>query len=364
MKKTVWLMVMIGMLWSQSAKAAEAPPAVSAQSAIVYHADEKRVLWEQAADRKMLIASTTKIMTALIALERCGLHEQVVITEQMANVEGSSMYLQKGKTYKMEELLYGLMLASGNDAATAIAIHVAGDLSAFAALMNEKAAELDMDDTCFENPHGLDSEKHYSTALDMAKLATYAMDHPTFAKIVGTRHITIQNLTYVNHNKLLWQCDGVIGLKTGYTKAAGRTLVSCCERNGQRLICVTLSAPDDWNDHKKLYEWAFADHRERVIMGKNHMFEIPLMTGGEEKIAVAPLNDVTSFLKDTEEAKCVVELPRFAFAPVSAGDHAGQVVVYVNGEKVREVPLVFMEEYKLDMEQPYKRKHGMLDLFG
>lgn len=338
---------------NQTVHATDDIPYVSAKSAIVYHADSGRVLYEKQADAKMLIASITKIMTGLLAIETCDLDDSVLITEKMANVEGSSMYLKVGETYTVRELLYGLLLASGNDAATAIALHVAEDESAFAALMNEKAAELGMKQTCFENPHGLDGANHYSTALDMAILSSYAMENEAFAEIVGTRHTTIKNLTYVNHNKLLWQCDGVIGIKTGYTMAAGRTLVSCCERNGQKLICVTLSAPDDWNDHKKLYDWAHEAYRERVVLPKDTVFQVPIMTGSEETVSVEPLSDVTVFADEQSTIDYVVELPRFVFGPVNRGDKAGQIVVTVNGEEAAKVQLVYMEDYRMKIEKPF-----------
>lgn len=352
MKKTVMIVAAAFLLFGQPANAAEAYPEISAKSAIVYHADDERVLYEKNAEAKMLIASTTKILTALVAIEHCSLSDSVKITQDMANVEGSSMYLQAGESYTVQELLYGLMLASGNDAATAIAIHVAGDEVSFAALMNQKAAELGMEDSCFENPHGLDSQNHYSTAKDMAILASYAMENELFAEIVGTRHITIKNLTYVNHNKLLWQCDGVIGIKTGYTMAAGRTLVTCCRRNGQTLICVTLSARDDWNDHKKLYDWAYGAYQERLVLEKNTRFRVPIVTGNDDMVSVEPLTDVTVFVDEDDAVAYRVELPRFVFGPVNRGDTAGQIVVTVNGRDVSKVPLVFMEDYKMNIDNP------------
>lgn len=333
---------------AQTAKAAELP-AVSAQSAIVYQADTGRVLYEKNADTPMRIASTTKIMTALVALEQCDLQDTVTITAEMANVEGSSMYLQAGVDYTVEELLYGLMLASGNDAAAAIAIHTAGDEASFAELMNRKAAALGMSDTHFENPHGLDSDAHYSTALDMAKLMACAMENSSFAKIAGTNNITIKGLTYVNHNKLLWQCDGVIGGKTGYTMAAGRTLVTCCERNGQRLICVTLNAPDDWADHAALYTWAYETYTTHVLLKKDTRYLVSVV--GEEKLLlpVEPLRDVTVFAEQAGDAAYIVELPRFVYGPVHVGDKLGRIVVNLDGRQVGEIPLVAMEHFELEI---------------
>ena len=326
-------------------------PIVSAQAAVVYHPDTQQVLYAKNENTEMLIASTTKIMTAIIALENCDPEEQVSITAEMANVEGSSMYLQAGERYTIRELLYGLMLASGNDAATAIAVHTAGDEAAFAQLMNEKAVSLGMEHTSFENPHGLDGEHHYSTAVDMAKLMAYAMENSTFAEIAGTSHITIKGMTYVNHNKLLWQCDGVIGGKTGYTMAAGRTLVTCCERNGQRLICVTLCDSDDWQDHAALYDWAYAAYKNHVLIPKESRYQVAVVSDDDTSVAVEPLTDVIIFAESAEDAEYIVELPSFVYGPVHVGDKIGNVVVTLNGKEVDEVPLVAMEECKTNIKE-------------
>ena len=167
------------------------------------------------------------------------------------------MYLKPGETVTVEELLYGLMLCSGNDAALALA-DCCGGLEVFVQAMNDKAAELGMQDTSFANPNGLDDENHYSTARDMAVLAAYAAQNPTFRRICSTRTATVGSRTMTNHNKLLSQLEGCIGMKTGYTKAAGRTLVSCAQRDGCRLVAVTLCDGNDWADHKSLYEMGFA----------------------------------------------------------------------------------------------------------
>ena len=228
---------------------------VSATAAVLLDADTGQVLYEKNGDEQMLIASTTKIMTALVVLEQAGLDDTVTVTrDHMA--EGSSMYLKPGETVRVEELLYGLLLCSGNDAALALT-ECAGGLEPFVALMNEKAAALGMTHTSFANPNGLDAEGHYSTARDMAVLAAAAMEEPTFRRICSSRAVTIGQRTMENHNRLLRQVEGCIGLKTGYTKAAGRTLVSCAERCGCRLIAVTLRDSDDWADHAALYEYGF-----------------------------------------------------------------------------------------------------------
>jgi D-alanyl-D-alanine carboxypeptidase (penicillin-binding protein 5/6) len=234
---------------------------LSAAAAILMDADSGEILFEKDAGRCMRIASTTKIMTALVALERAKLTDTITVTASHM-VEGSSMYLKPGETVTVEELLYGLMLCSGNDAALALA-DCCGGLDAFVQAMNEKAAALGMKDTSFANPNGLDDENHYSTAQDMAVLAAYAAEDPTFRRICSTKTATVGGRSMTNHNKLLRQIEGCIGMKTGYTKAAGRTLVSCAERQGRRLVAVTLCDGNDWVDHKTLYEMGFAAYETK-----------------------------------------------------------------------------------------------------
>ena len=226
--------------------------AVSAQYAVLMDGRTGRILYEKGADERSLIASTTKIMTALIICEQCNVLDRMRVPKEAVGIEGSSMYLREGEVLTLQELLYGLMLSSGNDAAVALAIYCGGTVEGFAQLMNDKARQLGMKDTHFENPNGLDSPGHYSTARDLAVLASYAMENPIFAKTVSTKTVTIGNRSLRNHNKLLWQVEGADGVKTGYTKAAGRILVSSAVRNGRRLICVTINAPNDWNDHALL----------------------------------------------------------------------------------------------------------------
>lgn len=228
---------------------------VSAAAAVLMDADSGRLLYDKNGEKRMLIASTTKLMTALVALEQGGLQQEITVTGGHM-VEGSSMYLRPGEKLTLETLLYGLLLCSGNDAALAVTECMGGAVP-FVARMNEKAAELGMENTHFANPNGLDDEAHYSTAEDMAKLAAAAMDDPVLRRVASTRTARIGGRTLTNHNKLLSRVEGCVGLKTGYTRAAGRTLVSCAERNGVRLVAVTLQDGDDWNDHASLYEQGF-----------------------------------------------------------------------------------------------------------
>ena len=228
---------------------------VSATAAVLLDADTGQVLYEKNGDERMLIASTTKIMTALVVLEQESLDDTITVT-QAHMAEGSSMYLKPGETVRVEELLYGLLLCSGNDAALALADHCGG-LERFVAEMNRKAAELGMTGTSFANPNGLDQEGHYSTARDMARLAACAVKNETLVRLCSTRSVTVGGRTMTNHNRLLRSIDGCIGLKTGYTRAAGRTLVSCVRRKGRTLVAVTLQDGNDWADHAALYEFGF-----------------------------------------------------------------------------------------------------------
>ena len=247
----LWVLCLIFCITPAVAEALE----VSATAAVLMDADMGQVLYEKNGDRQMLIASTTKIMTALVVLEHAAPDDVITVTpDHMA--EGSSMYLRAGETVRVEELLYGLLLCSGNDAALALT-ECAGGLTPFVALMNEKAAALGMAHTSFANPNGLDADGHYSTARDMAVLAAAAVENPTFRRICSSRSVTIGQRTMENHNRLLRQVEGCVGLKTGYTRAAGRTLVSCAERDGCRLVAVTLQDGNDWADHAALYDYGF-----------------------------------------------------------------------------------------------------------
>ena len=234
----------------------QAAPSVSANNAVLIEQSTGRVLYEKSAHEKQSIASITKIMTAIIAIESGKLNEKATVSRNAVYTEGSSIYLEQGEKIKLEDLVYGLMLRSGNDSAVAIAEHVAGSVEGFAFLMNEKAKWLGMTNTNFENPHGLDSDKHYSSAYDMAVLMQYAMENEKFREITGATSFKSENRTYSwqNKNKLLTRLyEYCTGGKTGFTKATGRTLLSTASKDGIDLISVTLNAPDDGNDHISMF---------------------------------------------------------------------------------------------------------------
>lgn len=344
----------------------------SASAAILLDASTGQVLYEKNPDKQMLIASTTKIMTALVALRDGKMTDTVTVSRNAAGTEGSSMYLKAGETLTLEALLYGLMLSSGNDAAVAIAEHVAGSVSAFAGRMNETARSLEMWHSSFANPHGLNHPDHYSTARDMAKLANAAMNNETLRRITSTKTVTLAGRSMKNHNKLLWSLEGCIGLKTGYTKAAGRTLVTCCERGGRRLIAVTLKDGDDWNDHRKMYEYGFSTpwepepeiswptpktveappataSRNLTVMG-NFLGEVPVTGGRWDTVPLVAGTTLGVQVPFGAEVKIGIELDKPLSAPVRLGSKAGVAVFYVNGAEWGRVDALAGEEVPVALE--------------
>lgn len=260
------------------------------------------------------------------------------------------MYLKAGESYTVEDLLYGLLLVSGNDAASALALHVADSMEEFAELMNAKAAELGMTESSFKNAHGLDEEGHYSTARDMAKLAAYCMGNEDFARIAGTVSHTVGEQTLVNHNRLLREYDGCLGLKTGYTMAAGRTLVTCAERDGARYVCVTLNDPDDWDDHKALYDWAFANYSFAEVIPAGLSYEVPLISGAEMTAQAETEGAAYALIQNGESYDMELELPAFAFAPIAEGERAGRAAACSDGQEIASVRIVYSEDVEVDRE--------------
>ncbi len=269
----VWVMILqVGMLPKKAGAVS-----VSASAAILMEQETGRVLYDHDADEIHRIASITKVMTAILAIESGKMDEMTTVSKRAVYTEGSSIYLQQGEKIKLEDLVYGLMLRSGNDAATAIAEHVGGSVEGFVFLMNQKAAEIGMTHTVFANPHGLDDhEEHYSTAYDMALLTRYTMMNPKFQEISGTKSYTLtrENGTHKwrNKNRLLTEkYEYCTGGKTGFTKRAGRTLITTASKDGKDLIAVTLNAPDDWTDHISMYEYGFKTYSQKTILPKGSL---------------------------------------------------------------------------------------------
>ena len=316
--------------------------AISAECAILIDAQTGRVLYEKQAEEKSLIASTTKIMTALVICEQTNVLDRVKIPKEAVSIEGSSMYLKEGEVLTVQELLYGLMLQSGNDAAVALAIYCGGTVEGFTELMNDKAHRLGMTQSHFANPNGLDSPGNYSTARDMAILTAYAMQNPIFAQTVSTKTITIGERCLRNHNKLLWQLEGANGVKTGYTKAAGRILISSVTRMGRQLIAVTFNAPDDWQDHKTLIEDGFSRFTvQQLVRQGQTLGQLELAGGQETSVDLIAAEDFSYSLAQGERVTISLPEAGFAYAPVAEGQEAGFAHILVDGTAVAKVPLVY-----------------------
>ncbi len=364
MKKFLLILCAVLCLFTPACAAGTAPT-VSARSALLMEAESGDVLYEKNADEPLLIASTTKILTALLVLERCDLEEELVILPEWAAIEGSSMYLKAGESYRVEELLYGLMLASGNDAAVALACHAAGSVEAFAALMNERAVALGCQNAHFVNPNGLDDPAHYASARDLALITREALKNEDFCRIVGSKSVTVGALSYQNHNKLLSMCEGVFGVKTGYTRAAGRSLVSCCEREGMTLICVTLNDPDDWDDHMSLYDWAYENYERRDLTGEAAL-RLPLVGGLAGTAALTVEGELSVLCPKNGELTYIYEAPRFLFAGGEAGETVGCLRVMQGERELAVCELVLAEDCPCAEEElsPWERFLRTAKLLG
>lgn len=321
-------------------------PSVSAVSAVLINADTGGTIFEKNADEKRAVASTTKIMTALLTLESGQLDRRFTVDSMAIRVEGTSMGLREGDIVTRRALCYGMLLPSGNDAANAAAVNISGSLSAFAEKMNEKAAQLGMNDSNFVTPSGLDAPEHYSTARDMAMLTRAALKNEDFRAICGLTSATLEfgnppySRTLYNSNKLLKQYEGCIGVKTGFTDNARRCLVSAAERDGVTLIAVTLNAPDDWNDHKKLFDYGFSLVNSQEILPES--VSVDIVGGTVREVTAAPESSAVVGLTASEagEIRTEYRVPAFVYAEVSAGDCMGYVEIYYKEELLRSIPLL------------------------
>lgn len=337
--------------------------AISAEKAILVDASTGRVLYEKDADSRSLIASTTKIMTALLICEQCNVLDRMQIPKEAVGIEGSSMYLQEGEILTIQELLYGLMLRSGNDAAVALAIYCGGTVSGFVDLMNDKAHRLGLTGTHFENPNGLDSPGHYSTARDLATLSAYAMKNPIFRQTVSTKSVHVGQRSLINHNKLLWQFDGADGIKTGYTKAAGRILASSAIRDGRRLICITINDGNDWADHSALLGDGFSQYTVHKILEKGDPVGTVEVAGGEaSRVQVLADGDFSFPLRRDEKAHWILSGTLFSFAPVVQGQSAGYAYICIGDNCVGKVPIVYAQTVEQRKEE--KKTNFWSRLFG
>lgn len=327
-------------------------PEISAQSAIVIEANSGRVLYEKQARMKAYPASITKIMTGLLALERINPESKIRIPAEAVGIEGSSIYLAPNEIISLRDLVYGLMLRSGNDAAVAIGKAVAGDTDNFVLLMNRRALLLGAADTNFMNPNGLFNKEHYTTCYDMALIAREAMKNEEFRKIAAAKNWTADRGTgkhnqFYNKNKVVFEYEGGNGIKIGYTSASGRTLVASSMRNGMELICVVMRAPDWFNDSYKLMDYVHDNYEmKKIACGGRILKAVPLTKSGRDHVFVGPQNDIAFPVIKGEKSSTSIcyRLPETATAPIDRWQEAGKLSIYDRDEHIYDQPLYYLED--------------------
>ncbi len=371
-KKTVTLLITLLCLCAVSLSAAADTSPVStdddfdvvagcsAQAYVLLDADTLDVISAVNGDVRLPMASTTKMMTALVALKHGKLDDVVTITDASVGVEGSSIYLYAGERLTLSELLYGVLLESANDASVAVALHVGGTVEKFVELMNREAEEMGLENTHFTNPHGLHNEAHYSSACDLGRIIAAGLENPEFVRMISTKSHQISktetSYRYLsNHNRLLGSYEGYIGGKTGYTTSAGRCLVSAASRGGATLIAVTLNDPDDWADHRSLLDYGFSGYETFVLAEPNAVrYEMPVVGGVLGQTVLVNRDAVSVTLRSGKNIACVIEAQSFLYAPVIGKDTIeniaqtdtvavqpvyGEAVYYQNRREIARVPL-------------------------
>lgn len=344
---SVFICVVIGFFSDFPCFSADSPLNIGAEAAILIGGESNEIIYSKNPHKQLSMASTTKVMTAIVAIEQGNFDEEITVTDEMVRVEGTSSGLLDGDKTDLNTLLYCMMLQSGNDAANAVAFYVGDSQKDFADLMNEKAEKIGMTDTHFSTASGLDADDHYSTAYDMAILTSYALKNPLFKEICSTykKTVTYGNPRYrrtiTNHNKLLNSYEGMIGVKTGFTKKSGRCLITAAERNGLTLVCVTLNDWNDWEDHRKLLDYGF-DIVKPIEASLSKKIKIDVV-GGILKTVDAELAFKPNFysVSDNFQYHYNIEYEHFLYAPVLKNDIIGNAVFYdKNSKKLAEVPLV------------------------
>ena len=341
---------------------------VNAEAAVVMDADSGRLLYAQNPDKRLANASTTKIMTALLTLEQPDQDRYFTVDSDAIQVEGTTMGLQPGDSVTLHQLAAGMLLPSGNDAANAAAVEIAGSEEAFVRLMNQRAAELGLENTQYRNSSGLDAEGHYSSARDLATLAAHALENEDFADIVSKQEIRMAfgnppyNRSLYTTNKLLERYPYAIGVKTGYTDDAGLCLVTAAETDGTRLIIVTLNGKDDVNTHMRLYEHFFPLLARVDLSGFTEGLSVPVTGGTRDSVAAVPAAEPEAALLEREydELTREVELPQFVYAPVQAGQVLGEIRL-LSGDKV-----VWQSALVADSDVPAltRERQGILEFIG
>lgn len=335
---------------------------LSAQSAALMVADSRELLYSLNSDERLPMASTTKIMTALVSLEDGVSDEIFSVPKAAVGIEGSSVYLTEGQLVTERQLLYALLLQSANDAAAALAIYRAGSTEDFAVLMNDEADALGLINTHFTNPHGLADETHYTTAAELALITAKALENYVFRDIVSTKSYTLPVISpegtqtasrvLTNHNKLLWSYSGCVGVKTGFTKASGRCLVTAATRDGLTLIAVTLNASDDWNDHRALLDYGFSCYKSAELSSLTpQKLTVPVVGGKAASVTVILSGQPTAAVKKNASLTYTIECKRFIYAPVSGGTTVGRVIYFADGNYIAECPLITAEDVPCAAEQ-------------
>ncbi|MBP2649827.1 MAG: Serine-type D-Ala-D-Ala carboxypeptidase [Firmicutes bacterium] len=348
LKRTIILLLACTVSFSSVVMASDAP-VLTAKSAIVIEATTGRVLYAHNAEEMRYPASTTKMMTLIVALENGNLNDLVTASVKASETEGSSLELAPGEQLKLVDMLYGMMLVSGNDATVAVAEHIGGSVENFAKMMTDKAHAIGAVNTNFTNTSGLPDPKHYTTAADLAKIAAYGYKNPMFARIVGTEHVILpwagkpNNRDLYNENRMLWLYKGGNGVKTGYTDAAGRCLVSGAKQNDIQLVAVVLDSDTMWDDSIKLLDYGFSQLKPVEVVNKGDIFKtVKVNSGKTEYIRLETLNSVVLPVNSdgSDNYTTVIDAPERVEAPVAKGAKIGKVKVLYNNTEVTSVDLV------------------------
>ena len=330
-------------------------PEVTARSAVVMEAATRKILYARDMKARRFPASTTKAMTLIVALEKGNLSDIVTVSRNAAGTDGSTLWLEEGDKIPLEDLLYGIMMMSGNDATIAIAEHIAGSVDAFTKMMTEKAREIGAADTYFVNPHGLPDERHYTTAYDMALIAAYGYQNPKFVEIVGTKEKTLLWIKDPAHfwrseNQMLWLYEGANGVKTGYTDAAGRCLVSGAKRNGIQLVSVVLDSLYMWSDSIAMLDYGFQHVKSMKLASGNEIAaKLPVLSGRKKQIDVQTVSDIVVPVGDDGAAafEKVYELPASLHAPVEKGDVVGKLRILYEGREIGSTDIIATESVEM-----------------
>jgi serine-type D-Ala-D-Ala carboxypeptidase (penicillin-binding protein 5/6) len=351
MKKVALFMLALLMFMSYCVTYSFADVTTCAKAAVVMDVKTGRVLYSKNPNEKLAMASTTKIMTTLVAIESGRLNEIVTVSKKAVGTEGSSIYLRENEKISVEELLYGIMLRSGNDASMAVAEHIGGSIDGFVEMMNSKAREIGALNTSFANPHGLDNPKHYTTAYDLALITSYALRNPKFAEIVKTKRKTISgppdvdwDRSMMNKNKMLWQFDGGDGVKTGFTSKAGRCLVASATRDNWQLCSVVLNCGPMWEESSSILNYSFKNYTKQKIVDSSDTYQqLKVIGGKQDLVEIKPSNDFYLPMKQQEIDK-IIFIPALKFnnrAPISKGSSAGELKIYLGSEYLGSVGLEY-----------------------